>query len=133
MVSFTLGGHMSYELQPDEPFSTGLRRIATEEIDSALNHLRRYSKGRDVAIHEARKSGKKLRALLRLSRFALGDVVYRYENAAIRDASRLIAIARDSDVLVETLDDLVKFYQDQLPQPDVFDVLRKKLVARHTS
>jgi CHAD domain-containing protein len=122
---------MSYELRPEEPFSKGLKRIATEEIDSALNQLRQQPKGQDEAIHEARKSSKKFRALLRLARPALGDIVYRYENMAVRDASRLIAIARDSDVLVETLDDLVKFYKDELPQGDVFNVLRKKLVTRH--
>src|SRR5262245_48872953 len=63
---------------------------------------------RDTAVHEARKSLKKLRALLRLVRPALGEHTYRRENVAFRDAARPLTEVRDAKILVETLDRLVK-------------------------
>ena len=58
---------MPYLLAHDESIPRGLRRIAREEIDSAIGNLRvRQLSKRDMAVHEARKSIKKLRGVVRL-------------------------------------------------------------------
>lgn len=80
------------------------------------------------AIHEARKSLKKTRALLRLVRPALGDGVYRAENAALRDAAAQLSATRDADVLVATVDKLAAVGAGRLPGTD-FDRVREALVA----
>lgn len=56
----------------------------------------------DPAVHATRKGTKRLRSFLRLARKSIGTGVYRTENAALRDAARLIAPARDALVLIET-------------------------------
>ena len=69
---------MSYRLNPGESPAHGLKRVIFEEIDAALG-LIAGTGNRDVAVHEARKSVKKIRAILRLLRPKLPDL-YRAEN-----------------------------------------------------
>src|SRR5665811_762772 len=89
----------SFTLGVDEPLSAGLRRLSLDEFDRAIGGLTQGS-DLDQAVHEARKSMKRLRALLRLIRDTLGENVYRFENDLLRDAGRLIGPVRDSAVLV---------------------------------
>src|SRR5919205_78895 len=82
----------------------GIRRIARGRIDHAIDELRGRTDSTPVqAVHEARKDMKKLRALLRLVRGELGGKTFARENACFRDATRELAGARDSDVMLETL------------------------------
>lgn len=101
------------ELQPDEAGLSGVRRILQEWLagaDDAL-HKKRIS---DTNIHDARKRLKKSRAALRLLRAAIGEIAYRRENTALRDAARPLGVARDSKVLSAALDDLVERYDPAL-------------------
>ncbi|HEY5757799.1 MAG TPA: CHAD domain-containing protein, partial [Steroidobacter sp.] len=101
------------ELQPDEAGLSGVRRILQEwlaDADGALNR-KRIS---DTNIHDARKRLKKSRAALRLLREAIGEISYRRENTALRDAARPLGVARDSKVLSAALDDLVERYDSAL-------------------
>lgn len=94
---------MSYSLEADETLTEGLKRIAREELDDALAHLRDESgEPEDERVHEARKSLKKVRAVLRLVRKEIGEDVYKRENVALRDAGRRLSPVRDAQVLVET-------------------------------
>ncbi|WP_116807953.1 CHAD domain-containing protein [Steroidobacter cummioxidans] len=98
------------ELQPDEPGVSGVRRILQEWVAGASDalHKKRIS---DANIHDARKQLKKSRAALRLLRNSIGEIAYRRENTALRDAARPLGVARDSKVLVAALDDLVERYE----------------------
>jgi CHAD domain-containing protein len=98
-----------YQLRLEESLRDGVRRIAREQIDGALESLREGT-DRNEAVHEARKRCKKLRAVLRLVRDGLGDDVYRAQNDHFRDASRLLSAARDRWVLVETVEALQTRY-----------------------
>ncbi|MEA2140215.1 MAG: hypothetical protein QOC91_314, partial [Solirubrobacteraceae bacterium] len=60
------------------------------------------------AIHEVRKALKRLRALLRLVRDELGERAYARESALVRRAGKRLAQARDAEVLLSTLDDLIE-------------------------
>src|SRR5260370_23614963 len=99
---------MVYRLKYGESVREGVKRIAREEIRAAVKYLR--GKGgisRDEAIHEARKSIKKVRALLRLVRSELGEF-YESESARLRDAGRKLSQIRDLGALITTLDELKK-------------------------
>jgi len=139
---------MGFQLQAGEPLIDGIRRIALERIDTALEQLSNPSLDRDKAVHDARKTCKRLRAILRFIRDEVGYTYYRRENFRFRDASRLLAPARDSAVLLETLDSLVERFHtievnpliheidpqiaDMLPvSPGIFADLREKLIERH--
>jgi len=104
---------MAYRLKPGESVREGLRRIAREELTSAAGGLRQATaRTRDEAIHEARKSVKKVRAILRLMRGELGSA-YRTENRRLRDVARRLSIYRDGTVMIETLDQLGGHHQDE--------------------
>ena len=116
----------AFRLKPDEALPDGLRAVALGRIDHALDMLDGPGVDDvDFAVHEARKDLKKLRALVRLARGELGNDVYRAENAAFRDAGRRLSGVRDSQVLVETLDELKK----GLPRGSA-TALRRELVKR---
>ena len=137
---------MGFRLKNGEPLTDGVRRIALERIDKALGQLTNPSFDRDKAVHDARKTCKRLRSVLRLIRDEVGYDYYRRENLRFRDASRLLAPARDSWVMVETLDGLIEWFNQfdptQLPidfpseitlpvSADDFNHLRDKLLERH--
>jgi CHAD domain-containing protein len=116
-----------FRLAPDETVADGLRRIARGQIELATGRL---DDGDDLgeSVHEARKSLKRMRAVVRLARDPLGDAVYRRENRAYRDTGRELSAARDAEVLRETLDDLVRRYRKELGD-GAFAGLREALEA----
>jgi CHAD domain-containing protein len=104
----------AYRLKRKEPVSEGVRRIAAGRLDNAIEQLRERQEGRAKAIHETRKDLKKTRSLLRLVRDGLGDKRYRAENDRLRHAGRLLSDARDADVKVGAIADVVDRYRDEL-------------------
>ena len=106
-----------FELEAGEPAGDGIRRIATGQLDNVADDL---DVSDEQAVHDARKSFKRLRAVVRLTRDQLGDETRQRENATFRDAGRELSGARDARVLVETLDKL---------DAEAFGGLRAALVA----
>src|SRR5437868_1078564 len=103
---------MPYRLQHDESIPRGLRRIAREEIDSAIDHLRvKQPSKRDEAVHEARKCIKRLRGLVRLLMPELGSAGHE-ENTTLRDLGRTLSAVRDAAAMIETVDLLGTRYRD---------------------
>jgi CHAD domain-containing protein len=108
-----------------------VRRIAGGQLEMSIERLDGDTDedlGR--AVHETRKSLKRVRATVRLVRDELGDEAYRRENVAFRDAGRRLGGARDSQVLLETLDALTDRYADEAP-PERFERLKRTLVGQH--
>src|SRR6266850_1644487 len=105
---------MSYRLKEGEGLNDGFKRIVLEQIDKALDNLKPTVRNKDEAIHDARVCIKKIRALLRLFRDALGDETYRAEDTAYRDAARALSKVRDSAALLEIVDKLIDHFSDQL-------------------
>jgi CHAD domain-containing protein len=121
----------AYRLRRGEDAGNGVRRIARGQLDLAGEQLDGAAGVRgdlDGAVHETRKAFKRLRALVRVGRDALGDEAYRRENTIFRDAGRKLSGARDAAVLVQTLDDLTARYRDELDD-DAFAGLRDALAA----
>jgi CHAD domain-containing protein len=102
---------VAYKFKAGRDVGDELRRIAHEQARSALDALGNEA-GSD-RIHEARKRVKKLRALLRLGRSALGPG-YAAENAALRDAGRVLSPMRDADVLVKAAAQLRPCVEDRV-------------------
>lgn len=105
---------MSYRFKLDEPFEIGVRRIALQQIDRAIVRLQpgegrkpsmsapATEQGPEASVHDVRKRLKRLRALLRLARPALGEHLYGQENHRYRDTARLLAGVRDREVMIQT-------------------------------
>ena len=95
---------MPYRFAPDDPsLQKALRRIADEELRAALAVLDDSGLS-PRAVHDVRKRAKKLRGLLRLLQGSFPD--HARENAALRDAGRLLALRRDAEVRLATFDRL---------------------------
>jgi CHAD domain-containing protein len=94
---------MPFRFEPDEPLAAGLRRIINEERLLVRDRLRDSGADNlDDAIHEARKSFKRLRALVRLRRPALDPGLRRALDHSFRDLSRRLAAPRDAWVMLES-------------------------------
>lgn len=89
---------MAYRLKLKEPLVKGVRRIAAEQLANAAARLQGDSDP-ESGVHEARKSLKRTRALLRLVRPGLGEARFRHLNVQLRDVARQLSAARDRDVV----------------------------------
>ena len=85
---------MTFRLDPDRPVRKEVRRVALEQLEDA----RLATAVGDV--HAARKALKRVRAVHRLAG------AKRKDDRLLRDAGRLLAGARDAEVLVELFDRL---------------------------
>jgi CHAD domain-containing protein len=97
---------MAYRFQHDESVAKGVERIIRGEIEDSAALLKCTNPDpakRDEAIHEARKSVKKIRAVLRLVRTELGRTS-RKEGARFGDIGRELSGSRDAAALIEILD-----------------------------
>jgi CHAD domain-containing protein len=99
---------MAYKFKHGETVPQNVKRIAHEEIGSAIDYLRGKG-GRNgyESIHETRKCIKKTRALIRLVQWELGDF-YSDQNVQLRDTGRKLSELRDAGALIGTLDNLRK-------------------------
>jgi CHAD domain-containing protein len=113
---------MSWRFQPGEELSGAFRRVAVEDIAKARVRLELPESDQERAIHETRRSFKRLRALLRLARPSLGSA-FEWENRRWRDSGRLLSASRDAAVLLATFDAMIRRRPD-LPAPDVADLRR---------
>jgi CHAD domain-containing protein len=118
---------MAYRLHPDEAVPDGLRRCAREQLDQAIEELSTRAADDPVdAVQEARKSLKKARSLLRLSRGTLSSEERRRENDSLRRAGRELSAARDAEVMLEATDDLADRFAGRVPK-STFDAIRRHL------
>jgi CHAD domain-containing protein len=88
---------MAFRVRKDESVGNGLARVFRKELKSAIDQL--TSKSSNDAVHEARKSIKKVRSVLQL----VGDELDAGKAAKhIREASHLLSPLRDSEMMIET-------------------------------
>jgi len=96
---------MAYRFQHDESVAKGVERIIRGEIEDSVALLKCTNPDpakRDEAVHEARKSIKKIRAVLRLLRTELGRMS-RKEGARFAKIGRELSDSRDAAALIEVL------------------------------
>jgi CHAD domain-containing protein len=117
---------MPYRLKRSEAIPEGIKRIASEEIDSAIDQLNtKNGRRRPEAIHEARKSIKKIRGALRLVQPELG-ATFRTENSALRDIGHELSEIRDAEAIIEVFNGLTEKFKDQI-QADTLAGIRRGL------
>jgi len=119
----------AYCLKHGERVGDGIKRIVREEIAAAVGYLNgEGAGGSDEAIHEARKSVKKIRGALRLVQPEMGKI-YAIENRFFRDIGRQLSTFRDATASVETFDELRKKYRGDL-DGRMLAAMRRRLTAR---
>ena len=116
---------------PTERLGGGLRRMAIGQLDFAIALLAGDTEVSSfaTAVHETRKSLKRLRALMRLIEHELSETAFAREDAVLRNAGLRLAGARDSEVMVSTLDGLLERHPGKLARRSGVVRLRARLVA----
>jgi CHAD domain-containing protein len=100
---------MPYRLKFDESIRKGFRRIAREQIDSAIAELT-TADVTATAVHASRKAMKRSRALIRGFAPALGVKAARKHDKALGAIARKLSGRRDADVALETVAQLEAQY-----------------------
>ena len=121
---------MSYRLENSETLSFGLKRIVLELIDNSVFNFAKGNGSFKEDVHETRKNFKKTRTVLRLIRSDIGVDSFRIENSFYRDSGRILSDLRDSTVLIETFDKLLKNSELEMSNFD-FSIFRNFLVEKH--
>lgn len=118
---------MAYRIRnKDKTVESALRRIAGEQLGKGLHAIDTLD--RAEAIHDVRKRCKKLRGLVRLVRPCFSS--YEEENAAFRDAARLISDARDAKVMQDTYDALMHHFRQQVDRRALGSIRRRFTLQR---
>lgn len=118
-----------FRLEPGEPLGDGLKRLSLIEIESAVSRFYDGEEEFRGAVHEARKTTKRLRAMLRLIRDEIGEKAFRYENTAMRSAGRALSPVRSAAVAVDSVGLITSIYGTLLA-PDTFEQLIDRLSIR---
>lgn len=116
--------------EDETPFVGGqLRQFALKQIDQGLTYLNAAPDRQDEAIHETRRCLKRLRALLRLLRPQLAEMIFDRDNLYLRNIGRQLSALRDAAVVEETLAALKKEHPTQLSRND-WRELKQHLIVR---
>jgi len=95
---------MSFRLKHRRSIGRELERLVRKELRAAIARLEEGPPD-EASVHEARKSVKKVRAIVKLLRAPLGPR-YAAENKRLRAVARRLSQLRDADASLETLDAL---------------------------
>lgn len=119
---------MSYKFKAGETVATGIKRITKEELDSAIAGLKGQTPDDPPeVVHDVRKRLKKVRAVLRVVRYEIGEETYQKENICFRNAGRKLSSVRDAQVLIETVEKLEEYFS-KIVVTDAFSEVKDILV-----
>ncbi len=93
---------MPFYLLKRESIAEGLRRIAHEQIDIALNNFRDESMPQHRQVHSLRARCKKLRGLLRLVQLPMGEAFYA-QDQQFRASAKALGEHREREVIARTI------------------------------
>jgi len=119
---------MSFELHHRQHIEDELLKIVRQQLRNT-SHALTTSEGSQFrsAVHESRKSVKKVRAVAAFLTEA-GAKLPRKDRKRVKSAARALSRVRDSAAIIDTLDRVRRRYPRQLPE-NTYRVLRGSLVA----
>jgi CHAD domain-containing protein len=120
---------VAFGLKAGQPIGDEIRRIVSKQFELAASELTAIGTPHsDEAIHRARRRVKKIRAVIRLVRPALGDT-FGPVDKRLRRTVKLLAPVADGQGVVQALDELATRYSEGFSRP-VFETIRAGLVER---
>jgi CHAD domain-containing protein len=120
---------MAFEIHQSEPARRELRRLARKELGSARDQVLSGKPPSEEAIHGARKSVKKARAILRLIDAGGGRRLGRTARR-LRDVNRTLSCLRDATAMIETLATLRTHHPDLFSQHGYARIRRRLEAAK---
>lgn len=115
-----------FSITNSESIAGNIHRILLEQLDYIKMQSEREQEDVHKAIHEIRKSIKRIRAVLRMIRDEIGYSSYYRENVFYRDLSRKLSEIRNFEVLSGSIRTLQKDLSNTIPA-DVFISLEEEL------
>lgn len=113
------------QLGHDESLAVGVKRVAMRQFEDAATGFFDGEEAFPEAVHELRKSMKRVRSLLRLIRGEIGEKVYRFENASLRDTAAMMAEPRRATALVIAATGIRDLYGDLLAEGTFEEMLAR--------
>ncbi len=120
---------MSYQINFNYTLKYELKRIMMERIAASVQSLENDG-DKDEVVHKVRKNMKKIRAILRLYRYSLGQEIYHDLNIHFRDIGRKLSDLRDSKVNCNTFISLMDQYHIN-PEEKPYSDLHRKLIDNY--
>jgi CHAD domain-containing protein len=119
---------MSFELHQRKHIDDELTKIVRQQLRNSA-HALTTSAGNQLrsAVHESRKSVKKVRAVAAFLKHA-GAKLPRKDRRRLKSAARALSRVRDSTAIIDTFDRVRRRYPRQLPE-HTYEILRRGLVA----
>lgn len=106
----------SLQLGQTEPLGVGVKRVTMEQLELAAAGYFDSEAPFGTAVHESRKSIKRVRAMLRLVRGELSDRIYDFENKSLRDTGRLLSDLRAAQGVMNAALSIENIYGDLLAE-----------------
>jgi CHAD domain-containing protein len=119
---------MAYQLGRRERVFDGIRRIVIEELRAARKNLSESHPSNETRIHAARKSIKKVRAIVAAVDAAGGRGTTR-SGKRLRDVNRVLSPLRDLDAMTKTLARLREIYPTMFSE-HAFGRIRRNLLTQ---
>lgn len=118
------------QLGDTEPLGIGVKRVTMEQLQHAASGFFDLEGNFGEAVHESRKSIKRVRALLRLVRGELPNRVFAFENKSLRDTARLLAEIRAAQGVVDAVTSIRDLYGDLLATGTFVELVEKLSLRR---
>lgn len=115
----------SLQLGESEPLGIGVKRVTMEQLELAASRFFEGDDGLGGAVHESRKSIKRVRALLRLVRGELPDNIYDFEHESLRDTAKLVARIRSAQGVLDAATSIHDLYGELLAEGTFSELLEK--------
>jgi CHAD domain-containing protein len=119
----------SLQLGASEPLGTGVKRVTMEQLELAAAQFFDTELGLGGAVHESRKSIKRVRALLRLVRSEIPERVYVFEDESLRETARLLSAVRSAQGVLNAANSVHQLYNDLLAK-GTFEEMLSRLERR---
>jgi len=115
----------SLQLGGSEPLGVGVKRVTMEQLEHAASGFFDGEIHLGHAVHESRKSLKRVRALLRLIKSELPDRIFDFENSNLRGTARLIAQIRATQGILDAAESICALYGDLLAEDTFLDLVQR--------
>ncbi len=91
-----------FAIDNQEELKEGITRVLIEQYGYIAEQTT-IPEDIDTSVHEIRKALKRVRAILRLVRWDIGEELYQSENSRFRDLARQLSLVRDYHVIISYL------------------------------
>ncbi|WP_185968828.1 CHAD domain-containing protein [Carboxylicivirga sp. M1479] len=111
-----------YAIDNEEELKEGLTRVLIEQYAFIIDQIT-IPLNIDSTVHQIRKALKRIRAVLRLVRWDIGEELYQSENMRYRDLARQISKLRDYHVIISYLADIFEAEELQIPESQFIQLM----------